>query len=192
MGWKKRSIWLVMSLSLSVSGCVLSSQWSENRALSVLGTEGNPPALNDGKRETIAAVAARNERVFTLKFSQIEPVRKIIIYNDNLFWFDLNYLDAETQEWKTFYSERHRRNMKGKRAQPEYVIDRLDFETEMIQIDISRTVDDLVIPKPMRAPGDQVVGRRKGVGGLYQPFFRVIKPARAKIREIEVYHLVKR
>lgn len=186
----------VLLIGLSFSGCILSSQWSHNLALPTYGAEGIPPALNDGKLDTIATVDANNTRVFTLKFSEIQSVQKVIIRNGNLFWFDVSYLDTETKQWKTFHSVRHRRHISNpyqrdisaQRAQPEFVIDRLDFQTNMIQVNVSRTVDDQIIPKPMREPGDQVVNMRRGIGG-HNPFFRIIKPAQAKIREIEVYHL---
>jgi hypothetical protein len=194
MTWKIIGVYFAVLL---LSGCVLSTQWSDNLALTTHGTEANSEALNDGNLKTIATVEAKNERVFTLKFQDVLPVRKVIIHNANLFWFDVNYLDTETQEWKTFHSQRqrrkisnpHQRDISAQRAQAQFIIDRLDIQTNMIQIDVSRTVDDQIIPKPIREPGDQVLNMRMMSGGSYHPYFRVIKPAQAKLREIEVYHL---
>jgi hypothetical protein len=179
----------LLMLGISLSGCVLSTQWSENVALSANGSEASHPALNDGNLETIAVIPAKNDRIFTLSFPEVKPVRKIIIHNVNLFRFEVDYLDPKTSQWTTIYSVRQRRDLGDERAQTEYVLDRLNFETKTIRINVSRTVDDDVITKPIREPGDKVVDRGLTIGGIYYPHFRVLRPAWAQVREVEVYHL---
>jgi hypothetical protein len=171
---------------------MLSTPWSKNFALATYGAEGNHPALNDGKLDPIAVTEAKNERVFTLKFPAVKPVRKIIIHNGNLFWFYVDYWDTEALEWKTVHSVRQRRDIGNQNAQPRYVIDRLNFQTNMIRINVSRTVDDQIITKPIAERGDKIVDRRMTLAGAYYPHYRVVKPARAQIREIEVYHLAEK
>jgi hypothetical protein len=184
-------------MCFGLAGCVwlsaLSTQWSENFALETYGTEANHPFINDGKLDTVAMVGGGNmPRVFTLKFPDVQKVRRIIIHNDNLFWFHVDYFDTETSEWETCYSMRQRRNIGNQRTQPQYLVDRLNVETNMIRIDVSRTVDDDVVPKPIAEPGDKVVNRKLTVGRLYMPHYRVIAQAPARIREIEVYQLAER
>ena len=87
---------------------------------------------------------------------------------------------------------RQRRNIGTGRTQTQYLVDRLNVETNMIRIDVSRTVDDDIVPKPIPEPGDKVVNRKLTVGRLYIPHFRVIDQAPAKIREVEVYQLAER
>jgi hypothetical protein len=190
MDLKRFVVYISLLACVSLFGCTsLSTQWSENFALATHGTKGNHPALNDGNLETIAAVPAKNERVFTLKFPDVRSVRKIVIHNGNLFRFEVDYLDTKTDQWKTIHSVRQRRDIQNQNAQSTYVIDRLNFQTDMIQINVSRTVDDDIITKPIREPGDKVVDRRLTLGGLYYPHFRVVRPAWAQIREVQVYHL---
>ena len=190
-------ICFVLVMCFGLAGCVwlsaLSTQWSENFALETYGTEANHPSINDGKLETVAQVGGTNRpRVFTLRFPDIKKVRRIVIHNDNLFWFHVDYLDMETLEWETCYSMRQRRNIGPGRTQTQYLVDRLNVETSMIRIDVSRTVDDYVVPKPIAEPGDKVVNRKLTVGRLYLPHYRVIEEAPARIREIEVYQLAER
>ncbi len=193
MIFKRLAIGASLLFCTSLAGCLwssqLSTQWSENFALATYGAEATPPEFNDGKLETIAVVAAKNERIFMLKFPAVKRVRKIIIHNDNLFRFDVDYWDTDNLEWKTVYSVRQRRDIENQRAQSEYVLERLNFQTNMIRINVSRTVDDDVVNKPIAEPGDKVVNRKLTVGGLYYPHYRVIKPGMAKLREIEVYNL---
>ena len=82
-----------------------------------------------------------------------------------------------------------RRNIGDERAQPEFVFDRLNFQTKMIRIAVTRTVDDVIVNKVMKEPGDRVVDQRKTLAGFYYPHYRVMQPAIAQIREIEIYHL---
>lgn len=185
----------LLVICLSMSACnlaaVLSTQYSENIAQANFGTEANHPGLNDGNRETVATVPAKNNRNFIIRFAEVHPVRKIVIYNENLFRFQMDFLNPETSEWETFHTVVQRRNLKGKRAQPMFVFDRLDFHTQMIRITVTRTVDDIVVNKFVLDDGDKVVGQRDTIAGQYAPHYRVIRPSIAQIREIEVYHLAK-
>lgn len=168
---------------------VLSTQYSENIAQASYGTKSNHPGMNDGNLETLATLPAKNERNFVISFADIHPVRKIVIHNGNLFRFEMQYLDTETAEWETFDTVIQRRNIGDERAQPEFVFDRLNFKTRMIRIAVTRTVDDVVVNKVMKEPGDRVVDQRKTLAGFYYPHYRVMQPAVAQIREIEIYHL---
>jgi len=183
-------------MCVSLAGCVwapvLSNQWGENFALAAYGTEANHPSLNDGNLETVSVVyPIEGERIFTLKFVAVKPIQKIVIHNENLFRFNVDYLDTETGEWKTVYEVRQRRDIGKERVQLKYVIDRLNFQTNMIRIKVLRTVDDRVVSKGTVRPNDKVVNYQKGTFlGHYEEHFRVINPAMAGVREIEVYHLV--
>lgn len=171
---------------------VLSTEYSENIARASYGTEANHPGLNDGNTETVATLPAANERNFVLRFEDVHPVRKIVLHNSNLFRFEMEYLNSDTGEWKSFHSVIQRRNLEGKRAQSTYVIDRLNFHTKMIRINVSRTVDDIIVNKFTRDPGDKIVNQRNVLAGHYIPHYRVVRPSVAQIREIEVYHLAKK
>ena len=192
MIWKNLSIFCVLLIGFSFYGCVLSTEWSENFALSTRGAEATHPALNDGTLDTVGVAWMKDKkRVFALKFPTVKPVRKIVIHNDNLFRFDVEYWDAEAWEWKRVHEVRQKRNIKTGRAQPIYIIDRLNFETKMIRIMISRTVDDRVVSKPTVGPNDKVVNMiRDNIAGRYVEYYRVLEPAEARVREIEVYHYV--
>lgn len=193
---KLNACWILLACT-TLSGCfwasVLSTDWSENIALTSFGTQATHPALNDGKRDTIATAPLRNkERVFIIKFDSIKPVRRIVIHNYNLFRFDVEYRDTKTAEpaWKHAHAVRQRRGVKDQRAQPKFVIDRLNFETDVIRIKVTRTVDDRVISKPIPDPDDMIVDHiRRTIGGRYVEYFRVIAPSIAAVNEIEVYHL---
>ena len=181
------------TICLHLNGCrvaqVLSTQYSENIASAAYGTEANHPGINDGNLETLATLPARNERNFIIRFAEVHPVRKIIIHNSNLFRFEMDYLNPKTGEWETFHTVIQRRNIGDERAQPEFVFDRLNFQTKMIRVAVTRTVDDVIVNKIVAEPGDKVVDRRTTLVGQYYPHYRVMQPAAAQIREIEVYHL---
>ena len=183
----------LLFICLHFSACklaqVLSTQYSQNIAQADYGTESNHPGMNDGNLKTLATLPATNERNFILRFAEVHPVRKIVVHNGNLFRFEMQYLDSETGEWETFDTIIQRRNIGDERAQPEFVFDRLNFQTQMIRIAVTRTVDDVIINKVMAEPGDRVVDQRKTMAGFYYPHYRVMQPAIAQIREIEVYHL---
>ncbi len=195
----KGVITLFGCLLLSLLGClhfsacrvaqVLSTQYSQNIAQATYGTESNHPGMNDGNLQTLATLPATNERNFIIRFAEIHPVRKIVVHNGNLFRFEMQYLDSETEKWETFDTIIQRRNVGEERAQAQFVFDRLNFQTRMIRIAVTRTVDDVIINKVVTEPGDRVVDRRTTLAGFYYPHYRVMQPAIAQIREIEVYHL---
>ena len=186
---------LLLFFCLHFNACrlaqVLSTQYSENIATANYGTEANHPGLNDGNLETIATLPAKNDRNFIIRFAETHPVRKIVIHNGNLFRFQVEYLNSDTDKWETFHSVIQRRNLEGKRAQPTFVIDRLNIETKMIRIAVSRTVDDIIVNKVKLNQGDKVVNRRMTIGNQYYPHYRVVRPSIAQVREIEIYHLAK-
>ena len=183
----------ILFLCLPLSACriaqVLTTQYSENIALSDHGTEANHPGLNDGNLETVATLPAANERNFIIQFADVRPIRKIVIHNGNIFRFDMAYLNPETDTWEIFDTVIQRRDLKGKRAQEKYVFDRLNLQTRMIRVTVNRTVDDIVINKITPDPGDKVLAYRRSLGGQYFPHYRVVRPSVAQVREIEVYHL---
>ena len=194
----KRAITLFGTLlffSLHFSACkmaqVLSTQYSQNIAQASYGTESNHPGMNDGNLETLATLPAENERNFVIRFADIHPVRKIVVHNGNLFRFEMQYLNDETGEWETFDTIIQRRNIGDERAQAEFVFDRLNFQTRMIRIVVTRTVDDVIVNKMIAEPDDKIVDQRKTLAGFYYPHYRVMQPAIAQIREIEIYHLAK-
>jgi hypothetical protein len=168
---------------------VLSTQYSKNIASAAYGSEANHPGVNDGNLETLATLPAQNERNFIIRFAEVHPVRKIVIHNSNLFRFEMDYLNPETSEWETFHTVIQRRNIGDERAQPQFIFDRLNFRTKMIRVAVTRTVDDVIVNKIVAEPGDKVVDRRTTLVGQYYPHYRVIQPATAQIREIEIYHL---
>lgn len=180
-------------ISLHLNACriaqVLSTQYSANIASAAYGSEANHPGVNDGNLETLATLPPQNERYFIIRFADIHPVRKIIIHNGNLFRFQMDYLNTETGKWETFDTIIQRRNIGDDRAQPQFVFDRLNFETKMIRVAVTRTVDDIIVNKIIAEPGDKVVDRKTTLMGQYYPHYRVMQPAAAQIREIEVYHL---
>ncbi|MXV78625.1 hypothetical protein F4X73_13900 [Candidatus Poribacteria bacterium] len=197
------SVWIntvsIISLCcvcLSLNACrlahVLSTQYSENIARASYGTEANHPGLIDGKTETVATLPAANVRNFIIRFADVHPVRKIVVHNGNLFRFEMEYLNPDTGKWQEFENVIQRRNLEGKRAQPIFEFDRLNFKTQMIRINVSRTVDDIIVNKFTRDPGDKIVNQRRELAGRYQPHFRVVRPSVAQVREIEVYHLAQK
>ncbi len=186
---------VLLVLCVQLNACrmaeVLTTQYSQNVALANHGTEANHPGLNDGSLQTVATLPAKNERHFIVRFPEVQPVRKIIIHNGNLFRFQMAYLSAETDEWVTFDTVIQRRNLDGEHAQPMFVFDRLNFHTQMLRVNVTRTVDDIIVNKIVAAPDDKIVARRTTLVGQYYPHYRVVQPAIAQLREIEVYHLKK-
>ena len=185
-------LFIVVHLNACRVAQVLSTQYSENIASAAYGTEANHPGVNDGNLKTLATLPAQNERYFIIRFADVHPVRKIVIHNGNLFRFQMDYLDDETGKWETFDTVVQRRNVGEERAQAEFVFDRLNFETKMIRVTVTRTVDDAVVNKIMAEPGDKIVDRRTTIAGRYYPHYRVMQPSVAQIREIEIYHLAEK
>ncbi len=183
----------LLVICLHLNACrvaqVLSTQYSQNIASAAYGTEANHPGINDGNLQTLATLPALNERNFIVRFAEVHPVRKIVIHNGNLFRFEMDYLNDETGEWETFDTVIQRRNIGDERAQAEFIFDRLNFQTKMIRVNVTRTVDDVIVNKIMAEPGDKIVDQRKTIAGRYFPHYRIMQPAIAQIREIEIYHL---
>ena len=190
------SICCLLFVCLHLNACrmaqMLSTEYSVNIASAAYGTEANHPGINDGNLKTLATLPAENERNFIIRFAEIHPVRKIVIHNGNLFRFQMAYLNEVTDEWEIFDTVIQRRNVGDERAQAEFVFDRLNFRTKMIRIVVTRTVDDAVVNKIVTEPGDKVINQRTTIAGRYYPHFRVMEPAVAQIREIEIYHLAEK
>ena len=190
------SICCLLFMALHLNACkvaqLLSTQYSENIASAAYGTEANHPGVNDGNLKTLATLPAQNERNFIIRFADVHPVRKIVIHNGNLFRFEMHYLNDETGKWETFDTVIQRRNVGDERAQAEFIFDRLNFQTKMIRVAVTRTVDDAVINKIMAEPGDKIIDRRTQLAGRYFPHYRVMQPSVAQVREIEIYHLAEK
>ncbi len=196
MRWTTLTLGCLLITCFHLNACriaqVLSTQYSENIASAAYGTEANHPGMNDGNLETLATLPGQNDRNFIIRFTETHPVRKIVLHNGNLFRFEMHYLNEESGEWETFDTIIQRRNVGDERAQAEFIFDRLDFETKMIRVAVTRTVDDVIVNKVIAQPGDRIVDRRTTLMGQYYPHYRVIEPAAAQIREIEVYHLAEK
>ena len=192
--------WLTM-LVLATTGCVislssLSTQWSNN-LLTDPQLEITDPNLTDGNLETVALSVSRQKkdksRYFVIKFPRTQSVHKIVIYNQNLLLFKVEYLDPKSEKWKVAHSVRTRNFDRDGRLQPKFVIDRLRLNTKMIRINVNRTIDDRIISKVVVDPDDHVVNViQRSFAGRYAKFFRVLAPSPAAIREIEAYQLVEK
>jgi hypothetical protein len=182
-----------------IPGCmwapILTTNWSENYALDANGGKSDTPAINDGKLSTVAFSSQKRPRHFIIQFAQPQQIRKIIIHNYNLFYFELQYWNSSKLEWKTIYTVRQRRDVKGvdsKVIQPKYEFGRLNFTTDKIRINVTRTVDDDVISKETPAKDDIVLNRiRKFILGRFVEYYRVLDEKPAGVREVEVYGVVK-
>ena len=93
----------------------------------------------------------------------------------------MEYLKPEVDEWEIFHSVIQRRNLQGKAAQGMYVFDRLNFNTQMIRITVTRTVDDIVVNKLELEPGDKIVNQRQTMFDQYLPHYRVVRPSIAQV-----------
>jgi hypothetical protein len=170
---------------------ILTTNWSENYALDANGGKSETPAINDGKIDTIAFSSAQRPRHLIVQLAEPKDIRKVVIYNYNLFYFDLQYWHNDKMEWKTFKTVRQRRDAQGvdsKMVQPKYEFGRLSFTTDKIRIDVTRTVDDDVVSKDRPSQDDIVVNRiRKFILGRFVEYYRVLVEKPAGVREIEVY-----
>ncbi|MFQ6041490.1 MAG: hypothetical protein ACE5PV_11590 [Candidatus Poribacteria bacterium] len=186
---------LFYSAILLTSSCmwvpILETNWSENYALDANGGKSETPAINDGKIDTIAFSSARRPRHLIVQLSEPKKVRKIVVHNYNLFYFDLQYWDSDKMEWKTVQTVRQRRDAKGvdsKMIQPRFEFGRLNFMTDKIRINVIRTVDDDVVSKERPTQDDIIVNRiRKYIMGRFVEYYRVLVEKPAGVREIEVY-----
>jgi len=180
---------------LLTSSCMwaplLTTNWSENYALDGNGGKSETPAINDGKPSTIAYSSAERPRHLIVQLSEPKKVRKVVIYNYNLFYFDLQYWDSNKMEWKTSQTVRQRRDARGvdsKMIQPKYDFGLLNFTTDKIRINVIRTVDDDVVSKERPAQDDIIVNRiRKFILGRFVEYYRVLVEKPAGVREVEVY-----
>jgi len=180
-----------------ISGCiwvpVLETKWSENYALASNGGISEDANINDAKLGTIAHTPKGKPRRFVIKLAEPKRIRKLVVYNYNLFRFNLQYWDMENMEWKTFHEVRQRRNIVGmdsKIIQPKYEVGRLNFVTDRIRIDVSRTVDDESVMKKKPDKDDKILDRtRTTIGGRYIEYYKILKERPAGVREIEIYGL---
>jgi len=172
---------------------MLETRWSENYALASNGGISEYANINDEKLDTIAYTPKGKPRRFVIKFAEPKRIRKLVIYNYNLFHFDLRYWDIGNMEWKTFHGFRQRRDVVGmdsKMIQPKYEVGKLNFVTDRIRIDVSRTVDDESVIKYKLDKGDKVLNKiRKTVLGRYTEYYKVLKEHPAGVREVEIYGL---
>ena len=181
---------LVLIAALIFSGCNLSSILSsvpyENYALFA---EANQAELCDGNLKTIARVPDSDTRQFTIKFVDPKHIRKIVIHNHNLYWFKIEYWNERLQKWKTLESIQQRRNIEGisRRIQKKYEFKNLNFLTDKLRIDVSRTVDDRVVSKTSVKPDEHIVNVRRSTLHGYREYYRVLKRSPASLREIEIY-----
>jgi hypothetical protein len=170
---------------------ILTTNWSENYALDANGGKSEVPAINDGKLDTVAFSSAERPRHLIVQLAEPKKIRRIVIYNYNLLYFELQYWDSSKMEWKTFQTVLQRRDVKGvdsKTIQPKYEFGRFSFMTDKIRINVIRTVDDDIVSKDNPAQGDIVVDRiRKFIMGRFVEYYRVLVEKPAGVREIEVY-----
>ncbi|MBC8233880.1 hypothetical protein H8E77_30395 [bacterium] len=188
-------LFIFYSVILFTSGCmwatILTTNWSENYALDANGGKSETSAINDGKINTVAYSSAKRPRHFIVQLTEPKKIRKIVIHNHNLFYFELQYWDSNNMEWKTSQTVRQRRDAKGvdsKMIQPKYEFGRLSFMTDKIRINVTRTVDDDIVSKERPTQDDIVVNRiRDIVMGRFVEYYRVLVENTAGVREIEVY-----
>jgi hypothetical protein len=170
---------------------ILTTNWSENYALDANGGKSETPAINEGKCDTVAFSSAERPRHFIVQFAEPKKIRRIVIHNYNLFYFELQYWDSSKMEWKTSQTVLQRRDAKGvdsKMIQPKYEFGRLSFMTDKIRINVTRTVDDDVVSKDKPTQDDIIVNRiRKFVMGRFVEYYRVLAEKPAGVREIEAY-----
>lgn len=182
---------------LFISSCMwapmLTTNWSENYALADNGGKSDDPAINDGKLDSIAFSSQKRPRYFIIQFGEPKKVRRIVIHNYNLFRFEAQYWDNKRMEWKTFHTVRQRRDVEtiqSKTVQPKYEIGRINFTTDKIRINVTRTVDDDVLSKKTLDKDDIVINRiRRYIAGRFVEYYRVLDEKAAGLREVEVYGL---
>ena len=184
----------LMVLLIFLMGCLasLSTQWSDNLMLEP-DVEVTDQRLVDGNLETVA-IALRpqknKDRAFVIKFPQPQSIRRLIIHNQNLLMFSLEYLEPKTNKWEIAHTVRSRNFDRSGHLQTKFVIARLRFTSSMIRIKVNRTIDDRIVTKTVVNPDDHVVNViKRTFAGRYAKFFRVLAPSPAAIREVEAYKL---
>jgi hypothetical protein len=179
-----------------VVGCaslssLLSTTWSENYARASEGGEGSHPYLNDGKLSTVAETPyLADPREFIVKFAGLRRVRRIRLTNDNLYRFSIAYWDTKREDWREVESIRQRRDVEGAERviQPFFEFTGINFETDRIRIDVTRTVDDTIITKRAPEPNDKIIEHGyTDMGGRQVEYFRVLIESPARVQEFQVY-----
>lgn len=183
-------------MALVVMGCgnlssLMTTEWSENYALSSLGAEASHPALNDGNVETVAVTPLKDDpRVLTIRLAEPKQIRRVLITNDNLYYFSVDYWDTARDEWRTLKSVWQRRDVEGHErvVQPLFDITHVNFETDRIRLTVARTVDDVIVSKVVPEPDDKIVNRiRKVVAGSWLEYYRVWVESPARVREVQLF-----
>jgi hypothetical protein len=180
---------------------IFSTQLTENYALASNGAIASDPSINDGKASTFGH-SQGEEREFVIDFDQERHVRKVIIINDNLFRFALQYWDdnrlgptGQRGTWRTAYEVRQRGGTEpgSEVVVPKFEI-RTNFKSKKVRVIVSRSIDDKTVGKYSVDQDDKVVDRRmsRNLFGQMVVVYRVLVEAPAKIWEIEAYGLVKR
>ncbi len=181
-----------------VGGCarmssLLTTNWSENYAEAATGSEASHPYLNDGKVSTVAETPDRADpREFILKFDGERQVRRIRLTNDNLYRFSVSYWDERREDWRDVATVRQRRDVEGAERiiQPMFDFGSINFRTDRIRIDVTRTVDDVIVTKAAPGPNDRVIEHGwQNIGGRQREYFRILIERPARVREVEVYGL---
>jgi hypothetical protein len=192
-----KAIILAMILTFT-SGCfwrtlLVGPNWSENYALQSAGATASDPAINDGKYDTYGVAQPGDKpRTFMITLSKPREIRRIVLYNGNLYWFDIKFWDSRTTSWKTAVAVRRRKKSSLSGIQGKYDFRRLRFTTDRLLIYVRRTVNDGVIERVNPRPGDKVIGRSfKKIFDYPIQVYRILIEKPAFLREIEVYGLAK-
>lgn len=182
---------------LGAMGCAhlsrLETRWTENYALDATV---NAEGLNDGKTNTVASTPLKADpREFIIEFPEPRRVQRIRLVNANLYRFSVAYWDMERKEWKAIQTVVQRRDVEGKerRVQPLFEFTHFNVETNKIRVEVTRTVDDLIVSKVAPNPDDKILERvRTVVGKSWIEYYRVILESPAQIRELEIYGVLPR
>jgi hypothetical protein len=170
---------------------LLTTSWSENYANADTGSQASHPYLNDGKLSTVAMTPNRADpREFILKFDGERQVRRIKLTNDNLYRFKVAYWDGRREIWRDVQTVRQRRDVEGAERviQPLFVFGKLNFRTDRIRIEVTRTVDDIIVTKSAPGPNDTVIEHGfQNISGRQREYFRILIESPARVREVEVY-----
>ncbi|HID57498.1 TPA: hypothetical protein EYP37_13265 [Candidatus Poribacteria bacterium] len=186
-------------LTLSFAGCywtklLVGPNWSENYALQSAGATASVPAINDGKYDTYGVVQPGDKpRTFTITLPRPREIRRIVIYNGNLYWFDIKFWDDRSKTWRTAVVVRRRKRSAFRGAQEKYDFRQVRFTTDKILIYVRKTVNDGVIERVNPRPGDKVIGRTfKRIFDTPIQVYRILVEKPAYVREVELYGLAGR
>jgi len=185
-------------LALAFSGCfwtrlLIGPNWSENYALQSAGATASPHAINDGKYDTYGVVQPGDKpRILTITLPHPREIRRIVIYNGNLYWFDIKFWDDRLKTWRTAVAVRRRKKSVFQGAQEKYDFRQVKFTTDKILIYVRRTVNDGVVEKVNPRPGDKVIGRAfKRIFDTPIQVYRILVEKPAYVREVELYGLAR-